>query len=404
MASLQFEHLPREVLLAIMQHVPLPFLHSLVYASPAAARIFDAYGVAILEAAMTATLPDQIQDIIRLVAMVRSSAVECRSLGEFSRLYIGPEASDFPPPLSMDLSPAILRGMLVTAWQVWCLTHACLQHYIDRCMALQPSHLVDPTFEFGIKAPPWQEQPAGKRYQPRNAGPPSWVEEQRVARAFWQVQMLYDLRKAAVQGQLGWPQDDLDRLHWLDAATFWRATGVQAEQIWAVMEYIDEMETKGGCSAQKPPWPVREVTVRWPTPEPVSQDASGLDWEQDAVHLDKETPGYRCVGLLAGHARSPLRYVTFAPFSRLGFAFWDLKRLCALELVDPPPKSVGSFVPYGRLAFTWCSILSKEDLAEVQRIAQARTEEVNRGLYQAMLDQLVRREMRLAGAGQQAGG
>jgi hypothetical protein len=48
----------------------------------------------------------------------------------------------------------------------------------------------------------WKRRLEGRDYTLQNTGPPSSVEEQRVTRAFWCTQILYDLKKAAAQCQL----------------------------------------------------------------------------------------------------------------------------------------------------------------------------------------------------------
>lgn len=42
--------------------------------------------------------------------------------------------------------------------------------------------------------------------------PPSWIEEQRVTRAFWRIQIFHDPQKAAAASLLNWPEEDIEEL------------------------------------------------------------------------------------------------------------------------------------------------------------------------------------------------
>jgi hypothetical protein len=80
-------------------------------------------------------------------------------------------------PLSFKIvsstSPTVLRIILDLACQIQCLTDYCLRTMIDRCMALELSHLLNPRFQYirrlcGNTCP--QRRPLGQRYQQKKSG------------------------------------------------------------------------------------------------------------------------------------------------------------------------------------------------------------------------------------------
>jgi hypothetical protein len=58
----------------------------------------------------------------------------------------------------------VVRGLLESAYQIDCLTHACLQYYLDRFNRLQPSHLTAKRYEFDFS---WakSKSAAGKTFR-----------------------------------------------------------------------------------------------------------------------------------------------------------------------------------------------------------------------------------------------
>ncbi len=53
------------------------------------------------------------------------------------------------------------------------------------------------------------EQPVKKPFPIHDLGPPTWVEEQRVLRAFWRMQLFHDLERAAANGSIPYLSTEL---------------------------------------------------------------------------------------------------------------------------------------------------------------------------------------------------
>ncbi|RAK83637.1 hypothetical protein BO79DRAFT_160474 [Aspergillus costaricaensis CBS 115574] len=95
------------------------------------------------------------------------------------------------------ISQASLREMVHVAANIQRLACACLTTFLSRIRGVKPMcHM-----RYGGDEVP---------YEPREAGPPSWIEEFRVYRALWHFQFYSDLLGAAER--LKFPQEDLELL------------------------------------------------------------------------------------------------------------------------------------------------------------------------------------------------
>lgn len=102
----------------------------------------------------------------------------------------------------------VVCGLFATNRRVQRLAFGCLEYYLDRFRSLRPSNLAEFSVdkeshgqfaerEFEVMGP-WREKLANTLYQYpiHDVGPPSWVEQQRVLRAFWRTQLSRDLNAA----------------------------------------------------------------------------------------------------------------------------------------------------------------------------------------------------------------
>lgn len=196
------ECLAPELVLMIATQLPdLISLDSLLRASPNSFRIFNhGNAVKITELVLSAgfTHP-HIRVIICVMALIRSSTlpISLSTLDSFRKqvtLEAMENRTSSPTHIFQNTTPAVLRSILATTRRITCLTLDCLEHYLARFRSLRPQHLVDREFHWhGIQ--PWEVKPPRQSYQTQEVGLPSWVEEQRVFRAFWRIQMICDLKK-----------------------------------------------------------------------------------------------------------------------------------------------------------------------------------------------------------------
>lgn len=201
-----FHSLPAEILLNIALSVPdPPSLYAFDRASTHLALIFNEYGSQILERVMCTTEsdrapPHQLYEVIRLVTHVRIMCLSNKPPQTLDAitgqlLERTPSAVVYNP-IPLATPPSILREILATATTIAQLAPLCLVTHMRRCLALRPSHPVDRSAykpgEFSGVRPAYINRP-GYTYTPHSAGPPSWLEMERVQRALWTVQLYLEI-------------------------------------------------------------------------------------------------------------------------------------------------------------------------------------------------------------------
>ncbi|KAL3428481.1 hypothetical protein PVAG01_01990 [Phlyctema vagabunda] len=404
-----FSKLPSLILLTIVKLLPdLASLRHLDRASPVIASLFNDYGPEITEAVMSTSLPEAIQVLIRSIVIIRSKSIPSRSLDDFKEEFLfrdkpcldygnGNECilRLFPDPKTRGCQtcgicgfiprhseikwlthPSILRSILDSAVQVQQLTFSCLQKMIDRCLALRPSHLLDPRFiyrerpNYRSKCP--QRRPEGRPYTPRDSGPPTWVEIQRVSRAMWRIQLFLDLKTGALDSNLGWLHDDATRLQSTSIEEFWSPYGSdRLEQLRTVVEYLQELETHDGIipgTLHRLPTITTEAKAQWP-----QRSANDILAFED-VYAAK---GFHFSQRPEHGRESALKGVDFGLYRRFGFYIWEQERMVGLGFLNPSSSTgpeaedPNSYMTRYNLWFTWESILSADliEQRECQRLS-----------------------------------
>lgn len=234
----------------------------------------------------------------------------------------------------------------------------------------------------------------------RDPGPPSWVEEMRVRRALWFIQLVGDVRQLALGNALSWSQEDIQRLSSIEPEDLTMIEGFPLDQgaleeVRTVTEYLRDLrkgDVKEGpfYKLPRPPtyigsevwttqhpeeclmtWggvsfmydygngrilidPTPEIRERYQNPEP----SDGHIWQQTRGDLAREAPG---LFFFVRQLSRPNDNSTFKfdSFRRLGFGIWDQKRLHFLGL------SNGVHEPYQRpefYKFAWKSLLFTEEI------------------------------------------
>jgi hypothetical protein len=347
-------------------------------------------------------IPFHIQEIISTIAQIRSGTLSIPSLDDFRERVVSQmtqrrRSRHAPISFFRIRSPMILRDIVTLAYQVAYLTQACHEHFLEQLRTIQPQHPIDQQFryhhEYGPNdayVPAWERRPEGQEYPKRDVGPPSWVEEQRVAGAFWRIQLLYDLKIAAMQlpSSLGWPSEDLDRLQRMDPVDLYRHPHYQClEEIVTVVEYIRSVQAEGD-HPNRTTLPSIDGYVGRASMSYYQRDdhderqtrgnlphLPDVDYRQQRLRLP--APACSFFRSLTHSDFSPLRTVQFESFRRFGFAFWDQERMAALGLMDPVNPT--AFVPEDFYYFAWRSILPPDEVARLEkRLREERQEQEQR--------------------------
>ncbi|KAK7955660.1 uncharacterized protein PG986_004882 [Apiospora aurea] len=419
-----FERLPTEILVNILLRLDdLASLDCLLHASPVAYRIFDEFAVKVAETILhngygaarkglhtkepttigiaVAFVPMQ----IHLIAMIRSGTLPLNSLSDFvGRVIIPyqigmdvvslglfqpesramPTVPFVPPPLAEDTPPAIVRGLVSTARHLTSLSIDCLKFYRARFGRMKPCHPTVSAKQFESMPPetrkdlhmePWHDQPRGRRVPVHDIGSPTWLEEQLVIRAFWCLQTIVDIRKAATASSSrlvgeGWLREDLKQLRdWkrhnvyslekllrtlLGRATVCRtlASSIQYRQMMAIMHYLEAAHQRSWPDPHLTGQQRLEVKRDWPAPRRRRRDLERLGRPSKAHHLYDflQSNSYTSLGSLA-------------PYNALGFAVWSDERMGAASLVSSRAMSGGGLDEFRRYRFTyaWLSVLGADD-------------------------------------------
>jgi hypothetical protein len=197
-----------------------------------------------------------------------------------------------------------------------------------------------------------------------------------VARAVWRLVLFFELRDAVVvQGLWDWGDEDVQRLRGLGAEEFWDGLLVGGERIElkTVVEWMFPAST-ALANERLPPWRDSSLVLRgkWIYCCPESWPATEEEWKEAKKCFSRFYSPSCAFGTqaLARLHSSPLRHVDFAVFRPYGFAIWDLKRMMALgflEFFNRDDVAQNPLLSESNLFFTWESILTKDQLEEVER-------------------------------------
>lgn len=192
-------------------------------------------------------------------------------------------------------------------------------------------------------------------------GPPSKVEEQRVFRALWQMQLSYELERAAREGHLFWSVNDIHKiLCGSGRAMFWtEAAGFQVEQFDAVKTCLDGLYPNNNRAML--PLYNGKVKYNWPMAESADLEGACFTGWQDGIRfLGQPSPGSRMARLTPYHHVSESVKHTWCYY---GFALWDVRRLVVLGLINPPMGALflelaghEMYRSLDELTYTWVSI------------------------------------------------
>ncbi|KAH8815740.1 hypothetical protein F5884DRAFT_191133 [Xylogone sp. PMI_703] len=356
-----FGRLPTEILLKIIKISPsFSSLWSIVNSSQTMAILLNKFAAEIIETTIKATATGQMQELIRAVLRAQ---VSCRLGLEEARNLVC-KKYPVPTPLSADeiQDSKSLYYFLSIAHNIHVLAHACCDHYIKASLAISPSAFIKfNRYNGDVLA--WYDEAEGCSYEPRETGPPSWVEEQRVIKALWRIQFFFELNISRKAGTLDWPEDDLKTLASTSVPSFYTIRDFEIEQILTVYEFIQDLIKREGYTEDDYRLPVVPAKDSFnvkcaPTPRPLR------NYREDKLHqsLVRLDAAPLSLGfwwrMSRTHNYSPLKNIPFDPYRRLGFALWDQKRMTDLGFSEPDGRALLNSEKY---YYTWRSILTEEE-------------------------------------------
>ncbi|KAM0476160.1 hypothetical protein ACHAPX_006577 [Trichoderma viride] len=417
------EHFPEKVLLQIIASIPgLDTLWNLLTASPRCLRLFNNQALNIIEqifASPDSILPPKIQEIVRAVILTRAGSLPFKSRDELRYQFIHHKLPlriikdktcfTFGPDCltASDIPASILRSVVATAHHISALTHACLSFYLAQVYnpsIFAPQHAQTPLPLYkvrgsnppaGDKTPSWYQVFVGTPYTVVDAGPASWVEEMRVTRAMWLIQLVGDVRSFVFNdfSTSGWSYDDINTTSptSTDGLAQDGTMNGAAEEIRSALAYLEKLgiQTKGTPFYKLPKLPAdaRSVNPVTPLPDPCEATWGGFGiWYsyghktiklpptpearkrakspklsesslrgQTRASLETEAPALTMLRhFTEGRYGLPITNARFDTYRPFGLAFWDKRRLHLLGLLGEGQQSERDLDFY---CFAWESLM-----------------------------------------------
>ncbi|KAJ4333405.1 hypothetical protein N0V95_009431 [Ascochyta clinopodiicola] len=370
-----FGRLPEELRIKIIKLSPDPWsLRNLAHASPAMGRVLDRYPLEILEVVLE-VVPVQTRRLMSAVLEARFSRFPA-SLSEAQNVAKTDSTATTNETRSprLDEAAAAVRSLLATAENVHAWSHACLEQLIRKSMELRPSPCA-PTYPNRASQEESEKRKAENRdyYLPQYTGPPSWVEEQRMIKAFWRIQFFLELQGTSDKGRLSthWPGQEVDLLSKSSPDSFFDVSNFDREQILTACDFFGAVTSRTTTPAEAvhdnayglPT--IRQIvkaTPRCVCAEPLFFEINKDIFRQRPECVDLTSRSYNFLDIMSKphpEGISPLYGFPFQSCSKYGFAIWDDKRMADLGMVDPTAKSI--LKNYGFYCCRWRSLLTEEE-------------------------------------------
>ena len=180
-------------------------LSYLLQSSPAAKIIFARFYGEIAEAVLSNLAP-QLQRLLRTIVYIRSDRLSIggkltssEALDSFLSARVLNDIAGDEPLSNATVSLAAVRSLTKSASHVQQSASSFFEKFLDRVNSIKPSYLPDNSYGFNYFRESLSEKeyraklPEGCRYNPLECGAASWIEEQRVCRALWRLQLYFDL-------------------------------------------------------------------------------------------------------------------------------------------------------------------------------------------------------------------
>ena len=347
-----FTTLPAPLPLLIIEKIEhLPTLHHLLQASPTVSFIFSRDYARIIEGIVSkysAWVQGLISIILKLREGDRESLVELTGSDKRLEWFLQANLpSENLPPQYKQNTPTSLysaRGLLRTADTIQKLANRFLETHLRR------THAVMSLYSIGQR----QKAILDRSGATTNDTPaefshfatPSWLEEQRVLKSLWRLQLYIDVLAIRLP-HFAAPSDDkvAKMLRYLGPG---RLCSFSRESEFQELDYVHEHIIQNvdcsGCYSDFSRF--LEVLPRLKAsrvPTPVSYMDPGID-PHFYIPADrataKQAPGAQFLYLARHVTDCPLRGLDTRPFRYLGFGVWDLRRIVALGLLPDPHDHV----------------------------------------------------------------
>ena len=325
-------------------------LSNLLQSSPAANVIFEGFYGHIAEAALSNLTP-QLQRLLRTIVHIRSDHLNIggkltssEALDSFLSARVLNDVAGDEPLSNATVSLAAVRSLTKSANRVQQSASSFFEELLDRVNSIKPPYLPDNSYDFNDFRVSLSEKnnrvklPEGCRYNPIECGAASWIEEQRVCRALWRLQLYFDLvtivRPRPGATSLAW-----NLLNSLGPHRVWGKLKRRWElgEIDCVYDFLCEC-----VGATRMPPAHRSHLIELPTTNPkVLMAPRSMPYRDHDLwrrtdpneNIDRPSPGASKIRALRHVFWPPLQSSLFKPSQRLGFYVWDWERMVGLGLI-----------------------------------------------------------------------
>ncbi len=260
--------------LMILEAIEFEDLLTLSYlfeACPSAAIVFRQARYCEITETVLDRLPLQFQRLLRTIVAIQSNRMIIKDLVNSSedlsqcRVFNIVRTIEATRLLTKTMhSFAAVCSLISAAGQVQRLSQRFFDTYLPRVNGIRPYRIADDRYRYRDSP---KEPPERHPYQPLPCGPASWVEEQRVIRALWRLQLYFCLVSLIEDGGgtdgIARNACSIEGLHnvWKDAAAW------QIDELDCVYDFLVEMEILKAPLSKLPSVASRHVTAPQRPPE-----------------------------------------------------------------------------------------------------------------------------------------
>ncbi|KAF7114221.1 hypothetical protein CNMCM5793_007799 [Aspergillus hiratsukae] len=391
-----FNKLPNEIIIQILKSCcDFTSLDGLLQMSPVVNDVFDYFYADITEAVLRScpmTGHGIEENFQFLVAIYSKTTFTPATIIDFLQRKPGdplPPALEAFQSLRAINSVTAFRQVVATVAKIHRLACACLDTFIHRIKTTTPSRA---TVSDG-KLYDWlwnhAPDPPAEPFQSKGTHHPHWVEQYRVHRVLWAMQIYTELC-AAAETRWSWSQDNIDRLFDKSVTTGHSVT-LREDEVPVITECLNDLSptplatvhVKFPALTQLPSPESLAVRSYWALPD-IPQDTTTIapkrrspsSWGRRITHAQNRGFGMMFYGLVGGYWHNPqgaLWRCDTRAFRRLGIIFWDEWRLYQMELIAMPNRALSPEGEYvgGKdersqltVAYVWFSLAKNGYLRE----------------------------------------
>ena len=348
-----FSTLPAPLPLIILKAIEdLSTLNYLLQSSPAANVIFERYYSEITEAVLCNFVP-QLQQLLRTVVIIRSDRSNIsdeldspEALDKFVATRALNNDAGAQPLSTATVSLLAVRSLTSYASHVQEVSVSFFEELLDRVNGIKPSYLLDQLQDLRDYR---GRLPKGRPYEPLKCCHPSWVEEQRVYRALWRLQLYFDLVRIT-RPSPGVTSQVWDLLKnegpyrvWGKLKHFW-----ELDEMDSVYRFLSDCLDATTMPSTHPPHlsklPVTESKFVTSPKNIPCDDYVASKWGQTKNNLNCRSPAVNAFSsirrsfdtALYNSGFEPFQRFDFEQFRRLGFEIWDREKMARLGLISVP--------------------------------------------------------------------